>query len=320
VVEPADLPPRFVASGVYFHEWALLVLGSITLGLLTVVAGPLHRVSVEVAAAMALYATALMTLRGVAAWPDRARFVATCGFVVWFFLAVARITPALGTPLRDAQLYALDQAFFGGTPALQWQAYASGSLTELFSAAYLSYFVYLNIAVIHALCQTVADRYRLAAPLVSAYVVGFCGYLLVPAVGPSVALARDFTSPLTGGPFTRLNDSLVTQGSSVYDVFPSLHVLITCVLLDHDRRYARRRFWVMLAPACLLFVSTVYLRYHYLVDVAAGFACFLAIFLAMCGLNGAVHRQPAQDIRNQPAKRSEAATRGPVGLAEGSLS
>lgn len=320
MVEPADLPPRFVASGIYFHEWALLVLGSITLGLLTVVAGPLDRVSVEVATAMALYATALMTLRGVAAWPDRARFVATCGFIVWFFLAVARITPALGTPLRDAQLYALDQAFFGGTPAVQWQAYANSSLTELFSAAYLSYFVYLNAAVLHAFFQPAADRYRLAAPLVSAYIVGFCGYLLVPAVGPSVALAEDFTIPLTGGVFTRLNDSLVTHGSSVYDVFPSLHVLITCVLLDHDRCHARRRFWVMLAPASLLFLSTVYLRYHYLADVAAGLACFLAIFLAMRVTNGAVQRRPAQDLRQKAAKPFEMVNRLPAGLAEGSLS
>ncbi len=36
-------------------------------------------------------------------------------------------------------------------------------------------------------------------------------------------------------------------------------------------------FWVMLLPASLLFVSTLYLRYHYAVDVAAGFACFLAL-------------------------------------------
>jgi membrane-associated phospholipid phosphatase len=86
-----------------------------------------------------------------------------------------------------------------------------------------------------------------------------------------------FSVPLSGGFLTRLNATIVAQGSSVYDVFPSLHVLVTCVLLNHDWRYVRRRFQVMVLPALGLLFSTIYLRYHYAVDLAAGFALFAAL-------------------------------------------
>ncbi|HEY7423430.1 MAG TPA: phosphatase PAP2 family protein, partial [Gemmataceae bacterium] len=61
------------------------------------------------------------------------------------------------------------------------------------------------------------------------------------------------------------------------DVFPSLHVLITLILLDHDRRFVPRRFRFMMLPAAGLMLATVYLRYHYVVDLAAGFGLFLLL-------------------------------------------
>jgi hypothetical protein len=65
---------------------------------------------------------------------------------------------------------------------------------------------------------------------------------LLPAVGPGRAFAELFAMPLRGGVLTDSNATLVAWGSSRYDVFPNLHVLITLILLDHDRRFAPRRF------------------------------------------------------------------------------
>ena len=70
---------------------------------------------------------------------------------------------------------------------------------------------------------------------------------------------------------------LMGWGSSGFDVFPSLHVTITCVLLAHDWVEVRRRFWVMVGPVAGLVVSTVYLRYHYGLDVLAGAILFLVL-------------------------------------------
>jgi PAP2 superfamily len=264
-------------SPLHSYEWALAVLGGGTLAALIVRAGPLHPATVETSVAVALYLTAIVALRQSGAMRQKLRFVAAYAYVVWFYGAVARITPALGTPLRDADLYAVDRALFSDTPAVWLQRHSQPWLTDLFSAGYLSYLVYLNVVVAHAVVQPASSLPRLATPLFWAYAIGLTGYLLVPAVGPAAALSDAFATSLEGGPLTRLNDAVIGHASSVYDVFPSLHVLITCVLLDHDWHFARRRFWIMLLPAGLLVGSTLYLRYHYAIDLVAGFALFLGL-------------------------------------------
>jgi membrane-associated phospholipid phosphatase len=39
-----------------------------------------------------------------------------------------------------------------------------------------------------------------------------------------------------------------------------------------DFWHYRKRFWILIAPTLALWISTVYLRYHYVVDLVAGFA------------------------------------------------
>jgi hypothetical protein len=205
------------------------------------------------------------------------RLFASFGFVVWFYCAIARITPALGTTLRDEVLLAIDEAMFGQTPAILFEQVATMWLTNLMSLCYLTYHVYLAVAVLHAaLAPNIASQ-RLSIYLFTGFAIGFAVYLLVPAVGPAFAYPELFRGPLPYGTPARLIAEMVAAGSSGYDVFPSLHVLITCILLDHDWREVRRRFWMMVVPSLGLLISTVYLRYHYGVDVLAGFLLFLAL-------------------------------------------
>ena len=141
----------------------------------------------------------------------------------------------------------------------------------------MMYLVYLCLAVVHAARAGDSASKRLSVYLFTGFTLGFVGYLLVPAVGPLHAYPELFHQPLPGGALTGLGNNAVTGGSSVYDVFPSLHILITCILLDHDWRHMRRRFWVMAVPSLVMVLSTVYLRYHYGVDILAGFLLFLAL-------------------------------------------
>jgi len=56
--------------------------------------------------------------------------------------------------------------------------------------------------------------------------------------------------------------------------------MMTLLLLDNDWRECRLRFWLMLAPAIGLVISTLYLRYHYATDLLAGLALFVALHYA----------------------------------------
>jgi len=129
--------------------------------------------------------------------------------------------------------------------------------------------------------------------------IGFLGYLLVPAAGPHVAFARLFPTPLEGGFFWHLNHAMVTAGSNGVDVFPSLHTAVSVFILAFAYRHARREFWWLLIPVAGICVSTVYLRYHYLIDVICG------LVLAFIGLAAAIHVEP----RHRVTEREINATR-----------
>jgi hypothetical protein len=246
------------------------------------------------------FAAAVFFLTGDGPAVQKVRFGMAYGYVLWFYLSVQRITPALGTPLRDGELRTADEFLFGCLPAVAVQGYGAAWLTDLLSACYTGYLVYLHVVLVHALWRPTCEMLRLGAFLFTAYAIGLAGYLVVPAVGPGQAFPELFTTPLAGGLLTDLNAALVAGGSSRFDVFPSLHVLITCVLLDHDRRFVPRRFRLMLLPAAGMVMATVYLRYHFAVDLVAGFALFVAVRRAVARYldrpNSRVPRCPAGAI------------------------
>jgi hypothetical protein len=236
----------------------------------------LKLIVLEVSGATLVYASLLMLSRS-SPHRVRIRLLASYAFAVWFYCAVARITLALGTTLRDDVLLAIDKAWFGQTPAILAERAAAPWLTDLLSLCYIAYLLYLPIAVIHATVVANAASQRLAACLFIGFAVGFTGYLLVPAIGPAFAFPEIFSGPVPDGKLSPIVRKLITAGSSGFDVFPSLHALITCILLDHDWRHVRRRFWIMIVPAIGMLISTIYLRYHYAVDLIAGLLLFVVL-------------------------------------------
>jgi hypothetical protein len=280
----SSTPPLFLrcaGRGFLLHELALACMGGGTFLATLWRSGTIRGVPLEVGMITFLYACSVFVQRQRNEVVQRIRLLASYGFMVWFYFAVARLTPCLGLTGRDDTLYALDRALFGETPAVYCEALIAPWLTEFLSACYLSFHVYLQVAVLDILWRPVGAAVRLSVSLFTAYAVGLLGYLLVPALGPWRAFPELFGTPLTGGIVTEFNAWIVRQGSSVYDVFPSLHVLVTFVLLDHDWREVRRRFWIMIVPTIGLVFATIYLRYHYAVDLLAGGGLFVILRWAL---------------------------------------
>jgi hypothetical protein len=259
------------------HEVTLVALGiGTTFALLAARHG--RTVLREALTATTIYAAVISTCRSRrGGLNQKFCFIASFAFVLWFYWAIERITPALGTRLRDGVLLALDQAMFGQTPAVYCERIAASWSTDLMSLCYTTYHFYLAIVVVHAIRDSNFANQQLSAYLFTSFAIGFIGYLLVPALGPAITHPELFSGPLPGGTISRFIGNVVAKGSSGYDTFPSLHIMITCILLDHDWRAVRQRFWIMVVPSIGLMISTIYLRYHYAVDLLAGFLLFLAL-------------------------------------------
>jgi hypothetical protein len=182
------------------------------------------------------------------------------------------------TPWRaDALLQAIDTHLVGTNLSLRLQPWVSPVLSDLMSLGYMFFMVLLFGSLLFYLLRS-PHLERCYRGLFSVYGLGFAGYAVLPAAGPYVALADRFAVPIQGGWLTALNAQMVVTGSNQVDVFPSLHIAVSLFLwLTLLKDY--RRLGVLLTPLLvLLWASTIYLRYHYCVDLIAGACLALGVF------------------------------------------
>ncbi len=197
------------------------------------------------------------------------------------FVHLKTAIPKIHPDKFDSLLQRVDSLGIGTNLSLRLQPLVHPALTELFSFCYLLFFLYLFFSLIYYFCGDVELLKKFVIGLFTIYGIGFLGYSLVPAAGPCHAMADQFTVPLQGGWITKWNAAVVAQGSNGVDVFPSLHCAISSFFLFFDRRHRPWRFRLYLIPCVGLWISTIYLRYHYLIDVICGFAlAAFALWLA----------------------------------------
>lgn len=208
-----------------------------------------------------------------AAW--RTRLGAYVVLMNLAYLRLAAVFTATGGQRADAALQRADTTLFGAPLPVLLHGRATPLVSDVLSGCYLLLFPYLLVACLRHVARWRSaphEAVRFHEGLFTVYAIGFAGYLLVPAQGMWLDAPGAFAHPIVGGWLTALNARLVAAGSSRVDVFPSLHVAVSAFILGFDRRTAIWRARVYALPALGLWVSTVYLRYHYGVDVLAGFA------------------------------------------------
>ena len=172
----------------------------------------------------------------------------------------------------DAQLMAIDYALFGVYPTVWCERFMMPWVTEYMQLAYVTFYFlpFLLCTPLYRQGQFQAFRVSLCALLLS-YYVSYLLYFLTPARGPRFYLAADHTLPLTGLWLTTpLQATLDALEGIQWDAFPSGHTAIAIIVLVMAARYQRRLFYPLLVITVSLMLSTVYLRYHYVIDVIAG--------------------------------------------------
>lgn len=195
------------------------------------------------------------------------------------FTSIKYVIPALGKTPQDNRLMMIDQFIVGSDLSLWVQRFYSKPLTEIMSIGYMLFILFLFLTfILYSFRADLNKLSRFCLGLFILYGIGISGYSVVPAQGPYIFLADGYSRPLEGYLFTELNRLMVAFGSSAYDVFPSLHVGVGLFLLMFYRRYDRPFFSCYLLPFVLLVMSTIYLRYHYVIDLVCGVMLSLACF------------------------------------------
>ncbi len=212
------------------------------------------------------------------------------------FMNMKTAIPKLRPGSYDRFLQGIDGAGIGTNFSLRLQPLVHPALTEFFSICYMLFFIYLLFSLVYYFCGELELLKKFVIGLFTIYGIGYFGYSFVPAAGPYIAMKEQFTTPLTGWWFTKWNAAIVAAGSNGVDVFPSLHCAVSSFFLFFDRRHRSWRFKLYLIPCVGLWFSTIYLRYHYLIDVCCGFA--LSAF-ALWLTRGRIGKNDMEDMERE---------------------
>jgi membrane-associated phospholipid phosphatase len=198
------------------------------------------------------------------------------------------IKPMHGGRDYDDVLIAIDKWIFGVNPT-DWLAhFAHPVLTEILQIAYTSFYLLFIIVGYEFYKKKQIDYFLFFMfTIVYGFFLSYLGYFFLPAVGPRFTLHdfslldRDlpglFLTPYLRW-FVNVGESIplgvsnaVSMAGTQRDVFPSGHTMMTLVLMYLSARWKVRARYLVYGIGTLLIFATVYERYHYVVDLVAGF-------------------------------------------------
>lgn len=207
------------------------------------------------------------------------RRLSTTAFVLLTYFQLRWIIPALHAATFDAELAAIDQALYGAPPAVLLQPLQTFAAVEWFGFFYWSFFYVIGAYTIaHCIFERDAERFAgYGTGIVAVHAWGgWFGYILLPGFGPYVHYASRL-EPLDGGTFLAMSGTAYSWGA-LRDIFPSLHTAVMTFITIHAfRRWSVHRLY---KPVALLYlfwtlqivIATVFLRWHYTIDLVAGLA------------------------------------------------
>jgi len=207
--------------------------------------------------------------------------------------------------VHDA-LVRIDHWLFGVQPCVWAQRFYTPLATEVFSLAYMNYFV-LSVAVV-AYLLLAGRRTEMRQALLGTILCFYMGYVLYvafPAAPPRLVLAHLFTRDFSGGWMTTLQNKLVTLNPSAgRSAFPSLHCGITFITLAYAWRFQKVLFAVLLPMGVMLVLATVYLRHHYVVDILAAAPLAVAAYRLAPPLDAWWRRQQQRSERDEAVREA----------------
>ncbi len=189
----------------------------------------------------------------------------------------------------DDILIAVDRFIFHTDPTHWIYQFAHPFVTEILQIAYSSYYLFF-VALFYELYRrnNKTDFTSGSMMVVYGFYLSYIGYLLFPAVGPRFTLHNFYSTnaELPGVFLTDFLRNIVNSGGGVTpgvsnpidfvhrDAFPSGHTQLTLVAMYVAFTTETKIRWWLFVGGTLLIISTIYMRYHYVVDVIAGVGFF----------------------------------------------
>ena len=192
---------------------------------------------------------------------------------------------AFDTP-QDDHLLSLDRwLFFGHDPAALLHSLLGTGVSAVILVAVYRAFTYVTAFSLQASLAFVTrlrDSYVFVTAGMWAWILAIISYYAIPTLGPFASSPQTFAS-LPDSAITTTQAKYLEQRAAFlanpYDhstfvsiaAFASLHVGFTCLVMLMARYYGRRVLTIVLGVyLAAVMVATVYLGWHFAIDVVAG--------------------------------------------------
>jgi hypothetical protein len=207
------------------------------------------------------------------------RFLIMSATMPFAYLLLGEIIPFVN-PLRpEARLIRIDHQIFGVNPQEWIERYYHPVLTEILQVVYATfYYLPLLVALLLLKDDRIRDLDEFMTAVAAGFLSGFLIYIMVPVRSPYIfaetaegQFMLNYRTDLQGIMLTeRIRESLHSMEMVKHDCFPSGHTLVSLIVLIYSFRMVPRAAWALLPVVSALIFSTVYLRYHYVIDLLAG--------------------------------------------------
>jgi membrane-associated phospholipid phosphatase len=194
------------------------------------------------------------------------------------------VKPIRGVDM-DKYLIEIDRFIFGTDPTVAIHSIANPVLTELLQIVYGTFFFLPIILAINLMVTDKDTEFQFTIfTIVLGFFLSYIGYFIIPAIGPRFTI-HDFNATnreLPGIIYTNYLREIVNAGESIphgtpnpaevvqRDVFPSGHTQITLIVMYLSVKFKVFTRYFFIPVGTLLIFSTVYLRYHYVIDLIGG--------------------------------------------------
>ena len=185
----------------------------------------------------------------------------------------------------DTLLIAVDRWLFTVDPTIWLMKFSSPVLTEIFQISYTSfYFLMFAVGIEVYRRNSEKDFSFVMFTFLYGFFLSYVGYLIVPAVGPRFTLHpfESLNTELPGLYLTNFIRDFINAGESIpkdisnpmmyaqRDAFPSGHTEMTLIVIYLASNFKLKSRYILYVLGTLLIISTVYLRYHYVIDLVGG--------------------------------------------------
>ncbi len=187
----------------------------------------------------------------------------------------------------DPTLFRLEQRLFGSQPSLAFMELLPYAwVSEVLYTAYFSYYLMIAGVGVALFLRDRRQFFHYVSVVSFVFYVCYLTYIIIPVVGPRIlyrtipgyvlpadvvpAVIPAVPATVRSGPIFQLMAWIYETFEALGAAFPSSHVAVAIATAWFSFRYLRRIRWFHAVMVALLCISTVYGRYHYVVDVVAG--------------------------------------------------